>query len=189
MPRVLSAPKVRPHISLGQRPRSMAARFGRAESPRHLRPRMPQSLSMVIVHLVFSTKDRLPLISSTVREGLHAYMSTVARNLDCECLRVGGTEDHVHVVVNLGRSVSIAQLVEALKTTSSKWMKGQSPLFKGFGWQRGYGIFSVGPQDRPALFEYVDNQPEHHRTRTFQDEVRAFFNKYGVEYDERYLWD
>src|SRR5271154_581023 len=106
-------------------------------------PAMPQSLSLVVIHVIFSTKDRLPLLEANTRPNLHAYLSTVARNAGCECYRVGGVADHVHLAIRLSRTLTIADLVENLKTSSSKWLKAQSPLFNTFSWQRGYGCFSV----------------------------------------------
>lgn len=150
---------------------------------------MPQSLAIVIVHLVFSTKDRQPWLGASIRPSLHAYLATVARNAGCECFRVGGVADHVHFAIRFSRTLTIADLVEELKTSSSKWLKTQSPELAGFAWQRGYGVFSIGHSDLDALRDYIDNQEEHHRTRTFQDEYRAFLTKYGVEFDERYVWD
>ena len=150
---------------------------------------MPQSLSYLLTHIVFSTKDRAPVPDGPVRPALHAYLATVARNLDCECFRVGGVADHVHIAVRLSRTISMAQLIEGLKTSSSKWLKTQSPALAAFAWQRGYGAFSVGPSDLNALLHYIDTQEEHHRTLTFQDEYRDFLQKYGIEYDERFVWD
>jgi len=150
---------------------------------------MPQSLSLVLVHLVFSTKDRVALIGPGVRASLHAYIAEVARNMDCLCLRVGGTADHVHVMLSLARTVSISDVVQRLKTTSSLWMKDRAPEFRVFSWQRGYGAFSVGPGDQEALLKYIDEQEEHHKGRTFQDEYRAFLKKYNMKYEERYVWD
>jgi len=150
---------------------------------------MPQSLSFLLVHIVFSTKDRAAVLAPAVRPGLHAYLATVARNADCECYRVGGVADHVHLAIRLSRTITTAQLVQEVKTSSSKWLKTQSPALANFAWQRGYGAFSVGTSDLDALRHYIDTQEEHHRTRTFQDEYRGFLTKYGVEYDERYVWD
>lgn len=150
---------------------------------------MPQSLDNVLLHLVFSTKDRAPVLSDPLRPALHAYLATVARNAGCGCPRVGGVADHVHLAIQFTRTLTIAALVEELKTSSSKWLKTQSPELSGFAWQRGYGVFSVGPSDLGALLHYIDHQAEHHRTRTFQEEYRAFLTKYGVAFDERYVWD
>ena len=150
---------------------------------------MPQSLSFLLVHLIFSTKDRAPLLGPEIRPALHAYLASVARNADCECFRVGGVADHVHLAVRLARTVTTAHLIEELKTSSSKWLKTQSPALTSFAWQRGYGAFSVSPSGMDALLHYIDNQEEHHRTHTFQDEYRAFLKKYGIDHDERYVWD
>jgi putative transposase len=150
---------------------------------------MPQSLSFVLVHIIFTTKDRKPVLDDLVRPALYAYLATVARNLKCECYRVGGVADHVHLAVRLSRMMNAAELVETLKSSSSKWLKTQSPKLTKFAWQRGYGAFSVGPADLEMLIQYIDNQETHHRKITFQDELRAFLAKYGVDFDERYLWD
>jgi REP element-mobilizing transposase RayT len=150
---------------------------------------MPQSLSYLLTHIVFSTKDRASVLDATVRPVLHAYLATVARNVDCECFRVGGVADHVHLAIRLSRTITMARLIEELKTSSSKWLKTQSPPLANFAWQRGYGAFSVGPSDLEVLLNYIAGQEEHHRTRTFQDEYRAFLTKYGIDYDERHVWD
>jgi putative transposase len=154
-----------------------------------LKSGMPQSLSLVVVHVIFSTKERRPFLDDTARPKLHAYLATVSRNAGCEAYRVGGVADHVHLAIRLSRTITIADLVETLKTSSSKWAKTQSPDLTAFSWQRGYGCFSVGPTDLDALCAYIDNQEEHHKTRTFQDEFRMFLKKYGVAYDEAYVWD
>lgn len=150
---------------------------------------MPQSLSLVIVHVIFSTKERRPLLDGDTRPKLHAYLATVARNAGCEAYRVGGVADHVHLALRLSRTLTIAELVETLKTSSSKWVKTQSTHLANFSWQRGYGCFSVGPTDLNSLCDYIDEQEKHHAMRTFQDEFRMFLKKYGVEYDEAYAWD
>jgi putative transposase len=150
---------------------------------------MPQSLDHVLLHLVFSTKDRVACLDASIRPAFHAYLATVARNAGCECPRVGGVADHVHLAIRFSRTITIAALVEELKTSSSRWLKTQFPALSGFAWQRGYGVFSVGPADLDALLAYIDNQEEHHRTRTFEEEYRAFLTKYGVAFDERYVWD
>jgi REP element-mobilizing transposase RayT len=150
---------------------------------------MPQSLDAIVLHVIFSTKDRAACLGPAVRPGLHAYLATVAREFGCTCPRVGGVADHVHLAIGLSRTQTVAALVEELKTTSSRWLKGQSPALSNFAWQRGYGVFSVSPSDLPALIGYIDAQDEHHRNKTFQDEYRAFLRKYRVAFDERYVWD
>ena len=150
---------------------------------------MPESHAFALIHIVFSTKNRMANLNPEVRTALHAYLATVARNAVCECYRVGGVADHVHLAVRLSRTSRIADLVRELKASSSKWLKTQSPTLAQFAWQRGYGAFSVVPTDLGVLEAYIDQQEEHHRTRSFQEEYVAFLKKYGVEYDERYVWD
>jgi REP element-mobilizing transposase RayT len=150
---------------------------------------MPQSLSLIIVQIIFSTKDRFPCLDPSTRPRLHAYLAIVARNAKCEAYRVGGTADHVHIAVRLRRTTAIAELVEELKTSSSKWLKTQRSELRRFAWQRGYGAFSAAPHELQALVDYLENQEEHHRIRTFQEEYLALLKQYGVQFDERYLWD
>jgi putative transposase len=148
---------------------------------------MPQTLSFNLVHIVFSTKHRVALIHDEISPTLHAYLAGVARKLDCECLRVGGVADHIHLAVKLPATRTAAKIVSEIKTSSSAWMKEQGIVT--FAWQRGYGLFSVSPADLGALTRYIDEQKAHHRKRGFQDEMRAFFDKYHVAFDERYVWD
>jgi len=150
---------------------------------------MPQSLSHIIIHLVFSTKDRAPFLNDAVRPQLHAYLAGVSRNAGCESFRVGGTVDHVHLAIRFSRTITIAELVETLKTSSSKWLKSKSSELAEFGWQRGYAVFSVGPGDLDLLIHYIDHQEEHHMRKSFKEEYSAFLTKYGVPFDERYVWD
>ena len=148
---------------------------------------MPQTLSLNLVHSIFSTKDRRPLIHDDIAPNLHAYLAGTARRLDCECFRVGGVEDHVHLALRLASTHTAAKIVSELKTSSSVWMKKQGVA--AFAWQRGYGLFSVGPTNLTALVRYIDNQKAHHTKRSFQDEMRGFCEKYHVRIDEQYVWD
>lgn len=150
---------------------------------------MPQSLSQVIIHVIFSTKDREPWISESMDSRLHAYLATVARDAGCVAYRVGGSSDHVHLAVSLPRTLTQAELVEKLKVSSSLWIKNLDERLAGFYWQRGYGVFSVSASHLDALVKYIDGQREHHRVKTFQDEYREFLKKYQIEWDERYVWD
>jgi putative transposase len=147
---------------------------------------MPQSLSLVLVHLIFSTKDRAPLLTPSITTELYPYLATVARETNCESYRIGGVPDHVHLAIRLSRTTTIADLVEQLKTCSSKWLKPKSSTF---AWQRGYAAFSTNPADLDTLLHYIDTQLEHHKKYDFQDELRALLQKYGVGHDERYMWD
>jgi len=150
---------------------------------------MPQSLSFTLIHLIFSTKDRVPWIDAEYQEELYAYLAETTRKQQCECYRVGGVRDHVHLAIRLSRTVSISKLVEELKSNSSKWMKRRSPELSAFSWQKGYGAFSLSPKDLDTLVIYIDKQAEHHRKKSFQEEYRQVLDKYGVDWDERYVWD
>jgi len=151
---------------------------------------MPQSLSQVLLHVVFSTKYRHPWLKPSIRGKLHAYMAGTVRQLEhCECYRVGGVEDHVHLAIRLARTITIADLLQHVKASSSRWIKEQDPDLKPFAWQKGYGAFSAYYQELPRLLTYIDGQEEHHRKATFQDEYRGFLIEHGIEFDERYVWD
>lgn len=150
---------------------------------------MAQSLSQILLHLVFSTKNREPWIDSAIRGKLHAYIAGVCRNLGAEAYRVGGVADHVHIACTLPRTMTVAKLLEEIKKSSSAWIKDESPACKDFAWQGGYGAFSLGQSQLQTLLDYIDNQEEHHRTRSFQEEYLAFLKRYGVKYDEKFLWN
>jgi len=150
---------------------------------------MSQSLAGIFLHIVFSTRNREPHIRADVEPRLHAYLATTCRENGCHAYRVGGTTDHIHIATTLSQTLTVAQLVEELKKSSSKWMKTHGSHFKSFYWQRGYGVFSVGASHLEALKRYIDRQHEHHRRITFKDEFRTFLEKYHIEYDERYVWD
>jgi REP element-mobilizing transposase RayT len=150
---------------------------------------VPQSLSYVLVHLVFSTKDRRPFLKDAIRTEMHAYLASVLNGSESTCVRVGGVADHVHIALFLARTETVSRVVERLKVSSSKWIKTKGPEFTKFGWQRGYAAFSVGLSDRAALVRYIDGQPAHHKRRDFQAEMRAMFGKYGVAFDEDFVWD
>ena len=124
-----------------------------------------------------------------VRESLHAYMATVLQNLGCPPVLINAVEDHVHILFELARTVTVSQAVEDVKKSSSKWIKSQGAEFAGFAWQAGYGAFAVSESHVPAIRGYIANQQEHHRQKSFQDEYRAFMERHGVTYDERYVWD
>lgn len=150
---------------------------------------MPQSLSHVIVHIVFSTKHRLPFLQKPIRERAHAYLATLSREKECECYRVGGVEDHVHLAIRLSRTIAVADLVEHIKARSSYWIKKQEPGLSQFSWQKGYAAFSVYYREVERLLAYIEGQEEHHRRKNFQDEYRGLLIENGVEFDERYMWD
>lgn len=148
---------------------------------------MPQSLARVLLHVIFSTKHREPVIVQTMMSPLHSYLGGIARQLDCAPLQVGGIEDHVHILLGLGRTITIADLVKELKTGSSSWAKGHGA--GEFAWQAGYGAFSVSESKVQEVIAYIRNQGEHHHHRTFQEEYREFLTRHGIACDERYVWD
>jgi putative transposase len=150
---------------------------------------MPQSLAQILVHLVFSVKNREPLLEDSTHAELHAYLGGIIRNLNGTLLKAGSVTDHIHLLVAHPRTCSPAELVQEVKTGSSKWLKTRGPRFATFHWQNGYGVFSVSPSHRAAVESYLERQPDHHRRITFQDEYRVLLKKHGIEYDERYVWD
>lgn len=150
---------------------------------------MPQSLANLYVHLIFSTKERVPCLSASVRPDLHAYMATVLANLHSPAVLINSVADHVHLLFNMGRTVTLAQVVEDVKKSSSKWIKTQNAALAGFAWQAGYGAFSVSESNVPKVANYIRDQEEHHRVKTFQEEYREFLAKHKMPFDERYVWD
>jgi putative transposase len=151
---------------------------------------MPQSLANVLVHVVFSTKHRQPFLSDPhVRDVMIGYLVGTLRNIDCPSLIIGAVEDHVHILCNLHRTVTIAKLVEEVKTSSSSRIKTEGPALAEFQWQNGYGAFSVSQSNAGPVKSYIANQEEHHRKRSFQEEYRLLLQRHGIEWDERYVWD
>ena len=148
---------------------------------------MPQSLSNILVHVIFSTRGRVGLIEPNVEDELWRYLAATCTATACPARKVGGTADHVHVLCSLGRTVAVADLIEEIKKSSSKWMKTKG--VPAFAWQNGYGAFSIGQSQLDGVVAYIAGQKEHHRDRTFQEEFRGFLRKYRVSYDERYVWD
>ena len=150
---------------------------------------MPQSLSKVLIHLIFSTKGRRGLITPKIREPLNGYLVGILRNHDSPSLMINCVEDHAHVLFRLSRNHAIKTIVEEVKKGSSKWIKTQGPEFQNFYWQNGYGAFSVSVSNVESVKQYIAGQEEHHRTVSFQDELRKFLQRHQIEYDERYVWD
>jgi REP element-mobilizing transposase RayT len=151
---------------------------------------MPQSLAQVVLHVVFSTKNRIPWLRNVESRGrLHAYMAGVFINLRCEPILINGVEDHVHLLCRFSRTLTIAQLVEESKKASSKWMKEQAAEYAQFYWQSGYGAFSVSQSEVASVRDYIARQEQHHKQLTFQEEFRALCREHQVKLDERYAWD
>jgi putative transposase len=149
---------------------------------------MPQSLARLLGHLVFSTKNRVPLLAlPQLRSEMHAYLTSILRGQDCEPVQVGGVADHVHLLFGLSRTISLADLVKHLKTSSTKMIKDKG--HHDFSWQTGYGAFSVSESNKSAVMAYIVDQEIHHRKMTFQEEIRVLLKKHSLRFDERYIWD
>lgn len=150
---------------------------------------MSQSLAKVYLHVIFSTKNREPLLADEWRDELFCVLGGAANNLGCQSLIVGGVADHVHLLFQLGRTISIADAVGKVKSTSSLWIRQNRIGLSGFHWQAGYGAFSVSQSNVESVRAYVFGQPEHHRRQSYQDEFREWLRRYEVQCDERYVWD
>ena len=152
---------------------------------------MSQSLAKIYVHFVFSTKHRIPsLHSQDLRNQLYAYMATIARNnVDSPAVIINGVEDHVHLLLRLSRKFAVMNVVQECKVETSKWLKDQPKVPSDFAWQGGYGAFSVSPSDVDEVKAYIQNQEEHHKHISFQDEFRELCRIHGLELDERYVWE
>lgn len=150
---------------------------------------MGQSLNKIYVHIAFSTKHRNSLISKEIEEELFSYVGGICKNLECNPIQVGGHRDHIHILCLLSKKIALMDLIEKVKTNSSKWIKTKGEQFLNFYWQNGYGAFSVNPSEIDVVVKYIEKQEEHHQKMTFQEEFRKFLKKYNVEFDEKYVWD
>lgn len=151
---------------------------------------MPQSFHQLYAHIIFSTKNREPYLQGDIRTRMHAYLAALCRDCGAPWVVVGGVADHVHIALDLGKTMGSVDIVAAMKKKSSAWVKDQGdPGLNHFFWQKGYGLFSFGYLQRDAVEAYVRNQQEHHAKISFQDEFRSFLKRYNIPYDERYIWD
>ncbi len=150
---------------------------------------MPGTYSKLLYHLVFSTKGRANLIADTVRPRLHEYLGGIVRDEKGLAYQIGGTSNHVHLLVRWRTDVSVSTLLRDLKSHSSLWVHQTFPTMQGFAWQEGYGAFTVSQSQSEAVTKYITNQEQHHRTKTFEEEFISFLKAHEIEYDERYLWD
>jgi REP element-mobilizing transposase RayT len=150
---------------------------------------MPQSLAKIYLHLIFSTKHRERLIPDEVHAGLHAYMGGILNGLGCSPIEMNSEPDHVHLLFAMTRTETISDIVGHLKKSSNDWLRNHDQQFRNFYWQGGYGIFSVSQSAVEEVRSYIRNQREHHKQVSFQEEYRAFLKRYGIEFDERYVWD
>ena len=150
---------------------------------------MPQSLHSLGVHIVFSTKGRLPYLTDPYRPRAHAYIATLLADMGCHGITVGGIEDHVHILCLFTKSYTTADVLKKVKTESSKTIKTFDENLSGFQWQAGYGLFGVSPRDMDMVRSYVSKQAEHHQRESFQDEFRRLLRDAEMEFDEKYVWD
>jgi len=149
---------------------------------------LAHTYSSQLLHCVFSTKNRTPLIDAEWRPRLHAYLGGIARENGCKAIAVGGVADHVHLLLSLSSTMAIAKSMQLIKGGSSLWVHEQLPQVRGFAWQEGYGAFSIGVSQVDVTVAYIEGQEEHHRTVSFQDEFRAFLKRHGIAWDEKYAW-
>ncbi|QDU61917.1 Transposase IS200 like protein [Planctomycetes bacterium Pan216] len=149
---------------------------------------MPSTMTNLLYHLVFSTKGREPMITDTLRPGLAAYMGGIIRGDGGVLLAEGGMPDHIHLLASCSASVSVADMLRTIKSKSSKWVNEREHRTTRFAWQTGYGAFTVSQSQMRTVERYIQNQEEHHRTTSFQDEYRSLLRKHGIEFVERYLW-
>lgn len=150
---------------------------------------MGQSLVKNYLHIIFSTRNREPVIDSSIESELHQYLGGICKGLDCQPLKIGGTCDHIHILCLLSKNITLAAFMKDIKSNSSKWIKTKGNQYKNFFWQNGYGAFSINPAQTDVVISYIANQHEHHRKKSFKEEYLAFLKKYDVAYDEQYLWD
>jgi REP element-mobilizing transposase RayT len=150
---------------------------------------MGNTYTNLLIHTIFSTKGRRPLIHDAFRERLHEYLGGLARHEFLASLGVGGTANHVHGLLALPATLSVAEAMRKWKGLSSKWVHETLPGESDFGWQEGYAAFSVSRSNVPKVAAYIAGQAEHHRTMTFEDELVALLKRHGVEYDPRYVFD
>ena len=150
---------------------------------------MPQSLFKILVHIVFSTKNRADLISPEIETGLYAYIHGIVENNDSKLIIANGTTNHIHLLVSLGKKIVLPELIGDIKRDSSSWIKKQNASFSNFYWQKGYGAFSIGQSQVITVINYIKKQKEHHRQQDFKTEFRTLLRKYEIDFDERYVWD
>lgn len=148
---------------------------------------MSQSLSKNYIHLIFSTKYREAQMRKEDYPDIYAYISGILTNLDCPLITIGGTSNHLHILCALNKNIALSKMVEEVKKSTSRWIKGKGSFYRQFAWQDGYGAFSVSQSKVETVSQYIRNQETHHATRTFEEELRIFLNEYKVEYNENYL--
>lgn len=150
---------------------------------------MAQSLGDILLHIVFSTKERKPWIDTVNEPELYAYICGICRNFDCPVIKISGVEDHIHMLLSLSRTITVSKLISEIKSNSSRWIKAKGHQFCEFSWQGGYGAFSVSRPKIDGVIKYIEKQKEYHKTQTFKEELLTMLKMTQIQYDEKYLWD
>jgi len=150
---------------------------------------MAHTFANLLTHVIFSAKDRQPLISRELKPDLLVYMGGIVRELQCKSVAANSMPDHLHMLLSLPPSVSVAEALRIVKTNSSRWVRQTRTHLRGFAWQTGYGAFSVSQSNAASVMKYIHEQEKHHRRITFQEEFISFVTKNRVRYDERYIWE
>lgn len=150
---------------------------------------MSHSLNKIYIHTTFSTKGRVHLLNEQISTELYSYIGGICNALECYPVKIGGTSNHIHCLNLLSKKITLIKFIEEIKKSSSKWIKTKDDKLRNFYWQYGYGSFSVNPSEIDIVVDYIDNQREHHKKHTFEEEFLAFLRKYNVEFEEKYIWD
>jgi REP element-mobilizing transposase RayT len=150
---------------------------------------MAHTFTNLLTHIIFSTKERAPLIGAELKPELHAYLGGMLREIKGKAYSINGTADHVHLLVSLPPTLALSDAMKLVKANSSRWVSDKWSSRKDFGWQIGYGAFSVSKSNVSPVIRYIENQEEDHRKVTFKEEFLEFLSKHGIEYDERYIWE
>jgi putative transposase len=149
---------------------------------------MAHTFTNLLTHVVFSTSGRAPFFNDDMRSDVHAYLGGILRELHAVPIAIGGTADHMHLLIRLPADLAVSDCLRVVKTNSSRWIKERWPERRSFAWQGGYGAFSVSESRRSAVMRYIQDQAQHHRRILFQDELRGLLKNHRVEFDERYMW-
>jgi len=149
---------------------------------------MAQSLSILYVHIIFHIKNEQVIICQEDEEELYAYLGGMIKQCFSYPIKIGGTENHIHVLANMSKNISLAKFIEEIKKNSSRWIKAKGEHYKNFAWQGGYAGYSVSQSKIEIVKKYIERQKEHHKKETFKEEYLKFLNEYGIDYDENYLW-
>jgi putative transposase len=149
---------------------------------------MAHTFTDLLVHAVFSTSERRPFLTDAIRTNLHAYIGGILRELGAKPIAIGGTADHVHLLMSIAKNLAVADCMRVVKTNSSRWIKNRWPQRRTFAWQQGYGAFTVSESNRATVIHYIQNQEHHHQRMSFRDEFLAHLKNHSIEFDEQYLW-